>query len=55
MKTKYKVTAVTGFRGHKLGEEVEAELTDEEEARYIERGSLTPVKKSTKKEEAKDA
>ena len=54
-KTKYKVLALTGFDGHKQGEEVEAELGEEDEARYIERGQIEPVKKSTTKKEAGSA
>lgn len=57
MKTTYKVTAATGFRGHAEGEEFEAELTADEERRAKDRGSIRVVKKADKaeKEESKDA
>lgn len=48
MKTTYKVTARTGFQGHEQGEEFEAELTEEQERRAIERGSIKPVKSGAK-------
>jgi hypothetical protein len=54
MRTTYKVTAATGFGGHKEGEEFEAELTEEQERRAIERGSIEPVK-SKGKEKKGDA
>ena len=52
-KTTYKVLAGT-FQGHAAGEEFEAELTEEQERRAVERGS---IKKATakKKEEKTDA
>jgi hypothetical protein len=57
--TKYKVTAETGFAEHKLGDEFEADLTDEQEQRYLERGSIEIVTKAkaktTKKKEETDA
>ena len=46
MKTTYKVMAATGFRGHKLDEEFEAELTPEEEKRAKDRGSIRVVKRN---------
>ena len=54
-KQKYKVTAHTGFRGHKLGDEFEADLSEAEERRATARGSIKPVKPKPKKEEASDA
>jgi hypothetical protein len=52
--TKYKVTAATGFNEHKQGDEFEADLSEEQEQRYLERGSIEIVTK-TKKEESSDA
>jgi hypothetical protein len=49
MKTTYKVMAATGFRGHKQGDEFEAELDPEAERRATERGSIKPVKSKEKK------
>ena len=46
-KRTYQVTG-RGYRGHKQGDRVELALTDDEERRAIERGSLRLVK--TKKE-----
>ena len=54
MKTTYKVTAATGFRGHAEGEEFEAELTEDEERRAKERGSLRVVKRGDDKKEGKN-
>jgi hypothetical protein len=56
--TKYKVTAATGFNEHKEGDEFEADLTEEQEQRYLERGSIeivTKAKSKQKKEESSDA
>jgi hypothetical protein len=39
-KKTYIVTAETGYDGHKKNEEFEAELTEEQEQRAIERGSI---------------
>ena len=47
--TRYKVTAATGFRGHKEGEEFEAELTADEERRAKARGSIRVVKRDDDK------
>jgi hypothetical protein len=56
MKTKYKVTGLTGYSGHQPGEEFEAELDPEQERRAVERGSIEVVKQTkTKKEEEPDA
>lgn len=44
-KTLYKVTGLTSFRGHKPGEEFEAELTEDEERRAKARGSIRVVKR----------
>jgi hypothetical protein len=52
--TKYIVTAATGFNEHKEGDEFEADLSDEQEQRYLERGSIEVVT-SQKKEENSDA
>jgi hypothetical protein len=54
MKTTYKVMAATGFRGHKQGEEFEAELPEAVERRAKERGSIRAVKKNDKKEDKSD-
>jgi len=43
--TVYKVTAATGYRGHKQGEEFKADLSPEQERRAIERGSIKKVNK----------
>jgi hypothetical protein len=55
--TKYVVTAATGFREHKQGDEFEADLDPELEQRAIERGSIKPVntKAKAKKKEGSDA
>jgi hypothetical protein len=50
--TTYKVTAPTGYLGHKEGDEFEADLSPEQERRAKERGSIRAVK--AKKEESKD-
>jgi len=54
--TLYKVTAATGFRGFKEGEEFEAELAPDEERRAKERGSIRVVKRDDKegKKEGKE-
>ena len=54
-KTKYKVTAETGFDGRKLGEEFEADLDPELEERVLERGTIEIVGKAKPKKEASDA
>lgn len=56
-KSKYKVTAATGYLGHKQGEEFEAELTPEQERRAKQRGSIQAVKQQeakAKQEGSKD-
>jgi hypothetical protein len=47
--TLYKVTAATGFRGHKLGDEFEADLDPAQEQRAKERGSIRVVKRDDDK------
>lgn len=54
MKTTYKVTARTGFRGHAEGEEFEAELSPDEERRAKERGSIRVVKRGDDKPKKED-
>ena len=53
MKTTYKVTAATGFRGYQEGETFEADLPPDVERRAKERGSIRVVKKNDEKKEAK--
>lgn len=48
MKT-YKVTAKTGFRGYAEGDEFQAELTEAEERRAKDRGSIRVVKAEPEK------
>ena len=50
--TTYKVTAATGFDDHKEGEEFEADLDEDLEARALERGSIEIVKGKPKRKEA---
>lgn len=45
MKTTYKVTAATGFRGFAEGETFEAELPEDVERRAKERGSIRVLKR----------
>ncbi len=47
--TTYKVTAETGFDGHQLGDEFDADLDPELEERALERGSIQIVKGTRKK------
>ena len=49
---KYKVIAASGYDGHAEGEEFEAELSEDEERRALERGSLELVKPTKRKESA---
>ena len=51
MKTTYKVVAVTGYAGHKQGETVELNLTEDQERRALQRGS---IKKATVKQHKED-
>jgi hypothetical protein len=51
--TRYQVTAATGYRGHAEGEEFEAELTEDEERRAKERGSIKVVKREEPKTKTK--
>jgi hypothetical protein len=53
-KTTYKVTGPTAYKGHQPGEQFEAELTDEQEQRALERGAIEVVR-TTKKKGADDA
>ena len=57
MSTLYKVMARTGFRGHKQGDEFEADLTPDEERRAKARGSIRVVRrdKQDDEKEGKDA
>ena len=57
MRTTYKVLAATGFRGHKQGEEFTAELTEAEERRAKDRGSIRVVHRNQpdKKKDGNDA
>ena len=43
--TLYKVTAKTGYRGRKLGDEFEADLDEVEEDRLKKAGSIRVVKR----------
>jgi len=53
-KQTYKVTGATAYRGHQPGETFEADLTDDEKRRAMDRGSIAVAKKPAVKE-AKDA
>ena len=57
--TKYRVTAKTGYKGVAEGEEFDADLTEDEERRAVERGSLEVVggkqRKKDEEEEKPDA
>jgi hypothetical protein len=53
MKTTYKVTAATGFRGHKLGDEFDADLTPDQEKRAKDRGSIRVVSRHEPKPKSK--
>ena len=46
--TTYRVTAATGYAGHKQGEQFEADLSEEQERRAKERGSIRVVKRDDK-------
>lgn len=46
MKTTYKVMAATGYRGHKEGEEFDANLSEAEEKRAKDRGSIRVVSRN---------
>jgi hypothetical protein len=57
-KQTYRVTGNTAYRGHQPGETFDADLTDDEKRRAIDRGSIAAVsspKKTSGKEGAKDA
>ena len=49
--TTYKVTGSRAYMGHQPGEEFEAELTEDQERRAKERGSIRVVKRNQPKEE----
>ena len=49
--TTYKVIGATAYLGHQPGEEFEAELSEDQERRAKERGSIRVVKRNDKKEE----
>ena len=51
MKTTYKVSGLTAFDDHQPGEEFDADLDEDLEARAIERGSIEIVKGTAKKKE----
>jgi hypothetical protein len=54
--TKYEVVGATAFDGHQPGEVFDADLTEEEEDRAIERGAIKVVKAGHgKKPEVNDA
>ena len=52
--TKYKVTAKTGYQGRAEGEEFDADLSEDEERRATERGSLEIVGGTKKKKDEED-
>ena len=52
--TLYKVVGATGFRGHKPGEEFEAELEPELEKRAKQRGSIRVIRREPSKTEQKE-
>jgi hypothetical protein len=58
-KTTYKVTGTTAYQGHRPGEEFTADLSEDEERRALERGSIAVAKgrssKKQDKEEGSDA
>ena len=47
-KAKYRVGEGRRFRGHQAGDIVELDLTEDEERRYTERGSLEKVRADAK-------
>lgn len=49
--TTYKVTARTGYRGHKEGEQFEADLDEATERRAKERGSIRVLKRDDQPKE----
>jgi hypothetical protein len=52
--TVYKVTSTTGYKGHKEGEQFEADLTEAEERRAKERGSIRVIRRDDKHEKEDD-
>ena len=50
----YKVTGNTPYKGHKPAEEFEADLTEEEERRAKDRGSIHVVRRNDKTEQSKE-
>jgi hypothetical protein len=53
-KTTYKVTGPTAYRGVRPGEEFTAELSEDEERRALERGSITVAKARSSKKQDKE-
>lgn len=55
--TKYKVVASTGYKEHAAGDEFEADLSEDEERRALERGSLEVVggKKQAKDDKGEES
>lgn len=54
MTTVYKVTGTTAYFGHQPGEEFEADLTEDQERRAKERGSIRVVKRDTTEKSKKE-
>jgi hypothetical protein len=54
MKTTYKVTGSRPYRGHRPGEEFTAELSEDEERRALERGSIAVAKARSSKKQDKE-
>ena len=54
-KVKYRVLALNGYGDHEQGDEVEIDLTADQEKQALELGFLEPVHKTKKKEEETDA
>jgi hypothetical protein len=52
--TTYKVTARSGYRGHAEGDEFEADLSEDEERRAKERGSIRVVKRGDAEKPTKE-
>jgi hypothetical protein len=52
--TTYKVTAKTGYQGYAEGEEFDADLTEDQERRAKERGSIRVVKRDDTKPKGKE-
>ena len=54
-KSKYRVGEGRRFRGHQAGDVVELDLTEDEERRYTERGSLEKVRADAKTNEQRES